>query len=432
MFEALTRTPVPPKSTLWRRVSALPLFSYYHRLFALVMACNAAVLWLGPGIQAMGLERLSSLVLINLSLATLIRQQYLINALFWLATRVPVGWPLAIRRRVAKVYHFGGLHSGAALAATGWFVAMVWVQVLMHVREPGSVSSLRLWLSGGLMALLLSMVIMALPWVRGRFHNGFERVHRFAGWSVLLVFWGMTLLAPAEGSANPLYSGTFWMLVVLSLSVALPWLRLRKVPIATVRPSGHAVIVRFTHTTPFTGSSTAISRSPLLEWHSFANIPAPGQPGFRLIISRAGDWTGQFIEQLPSHVWVKGITTAGVANVETLFKSVLYIATGSGIGPVLPHLLAGNVPLHLIWSTRSPRQTYGDALVEEILQAQPQALIWDTDARGKPDLVQLACGAVQAFGVEAVICIANQGLTRRVVQELEARGIPAYGAIWDS
>lgn len=90
------------------------------------------------------------------------------------------------------------------------------------------------------------------------------------------------------------------------------------------------------------------------------------------------------------------------------------------------------MPLHLIWSTRSPRQTYGDALVEEILQAQPQALIWDTDARGKPDLVQLACGAVQAFGVEAVICIANQGLTQRVVQELEARGIPAYGAIWDS
>jgi hypothetical protein len=413
-------------------VSALPLFSYYHRLFALVIACNAMVLWQGPGIQAMGLESLSILVLINLALATLIRQQYLINALFWLATRVPLGWPLAIRRRVAKVYHVGGLHSGGALAATGWFAAMVWVQALMHVSEPGSVSSLRLWLTGGLMVLLLSMVIMALPWVRGRFHNGFERVHRFAGWSVLLVFWGLTLLAPVEDSANPLCSGTFWMLVLLSLSIALPWLRLRKVPIATVRPSGHAVIARFTHTTPFAGSSTAISRNPLLEWHSFANIPAPGQPGFRLIISRAGDWTGQFIEQSPSHVWVKGITTAGVANVETLFKSVLYIATGSGIGPVLPHLLAGNVPLHLIWSARNPRQTYGDALVEEILQAQPQALIWDTDVRGKPDLVQLACGAVQAFGVEAVICIANQGLTRRVVQALESRGIPAYGAIWDS
>jgi ferredoxin-NADP reductase len=29
-----------------------------------------------------------------------------------------------------------------------------------------------------------------------------------------------------------------------------------------------------------------------------------------------------------------------VLPIETLFKSVVYVATGSGIGPVLPHLLA--------------------------------------------------------------------------------------------
>ena len=428
MFEASTQAVLPSKPSLWRRLSALPLMSYYNRLFALVITCNAGVIWLGPGVLSMGTETLSAMVLINLSLATLVRQQYLINALFWLATRVPVTWPLCIRRRVAKVYHFGGLHSGAAVAATGWFVVLVGVQVAMHLREPGSLSPAVLWLNAVLMGVLLLMVGMALPQVRGRFHNGFERVHRFAGWSVLLLFWTQTLLALPE----PLRSGSFWMLVLLTFSIALPWLRLRKVAIDTVRPSGHAVIVRFAHTTPFAGSSTAISLNPLLEWHSFANIPTPNQSGFRLIISRAGDWTGQFIEQLPSHVWVKGITTAGVANVETLFKSVLYVATGSGIGPVMPHLLAGNVPVHLIWSTRSPRRTYGDALVDEILQAQPQALIWDTDERGKPDLVQLACAAVEAHGVEAVICISNQGLTRRVVQELEVRGIPAYGAIWDS
>lgn len=428
MFDALTQAVLPCKPSLWRRLSALPLLSYYNRLFALVIICNAAVIGLGPGVLSMGAETLSAMVLINLSLATLVRQQYLINALFWLATRVPVTWPLCIRRRVAKVYHFGGLHSGAALAATAWFIALFGVQVATQLSEPGSVPPSVLWLNAVLMGVLLLMVGMALPQVRGRFHNGFERVHRFAGWCVLLLFWGQTMLALPD----PLRSGSFWMLVLLTLSIALPWLRLRKVAIDTERPSGHAVIVRFTHTTPFSGSSTAISLSPLLEWHSFANIPTPGQAGFRLIISRAGDWTGRFIEQLPSHVWVKGITTAGVANVETLFKSVLYIATGSGIGPVMPHLLAGNVPVHLIWSTRSPRSTYGDALVDEILQAQPQALIWDTDERGKPDLVQLACAAVEALGVEAVICISNQGLTRRVVQALEARGIPAYGAIWDS
>ncbi|MFT0476204.1 hypothetical protein ACMSI6_20120 [Pseudomonas antarctica] len=431
MIDALTRTVVPPKPALWRRWTSLPMFSYYNRLLALVLMGNAFVL-LAVDVHALTVERLADMVLINLSVAILIRQQYLINALFWLATRIPLCWPLRIRRSAAKVYHIGGLHSGSALAATAWFAAMLGVQGLRYVQHPGSVSSAWMWMAALLLGLLLLMVIMAHPWVRGRFHNGFERIHRFAGWSVLLLFWGLTLLASMEDGAQLLRSGSFWMLVLLTLSIALPWLRLRKVAVEHTRPSGHAVVTRFAHTTPFAGSSTAISRHPLLEWHSFANIPAPNEAGFRLIISRAGDWTGRFIEDLPSHVWVKGITTAGVARVETLFTSVVYVATGSGIGPVMPHLLAASAPIQLIWSTRSPRKTYGDALVDEILRAQPNALIWDTDERGKPDLVQLAYGAVQVFGAEAVICIANQSLTRRVVEEMEARGIPAYGAIWDS
>ena len=397
-----------------------------------MLLSNLAFAVLGVGLQGVSAQTLSSLVLINLSLAILVRQQSLINALFWLATRVPVTWPLRVRRSAAKVYHFGGLHSGAALAATGWFAGWVGVRATDYLQQPGSVSPAGLWLGAALLGVLLLMVVMAQPRIRGRFHNGFERVHRFAGWAALLLFWGLTVLAASESSAGLLHSGSFWMLVLLTLSIALPWLRLRKVAVEHTRPSGHAVITRFTHTTPFAGSSTAISRHPLLEWHSFANIPTPGQAGFRLTISRAGDWTGRFIEDLPNHVWVKGITTAGVAHVETLFKSVVYVATGSGIGPVMPHLLAARLPIQLIWSTRSPRKTYGDEWVDEILRAQPGALIWDTDERGQPDLVQLAYGAVQAFGAEAVICIANQRLTQRVVQELEARGIPAYGAIWDS
>ena len=37
-----------------------------------------------------------------------------------------------------------------------------------------------------------------------------------------------------------------------------------------------------------------------------------------------------------------------------------------------------------------------------------------------------------AFGAEAVICISNKKLTWQVVHGLERRGIPAFGAIWDS
>lgn len=425
MLDALSRTVVPPKPALWRRWRALPLFSYYNRLAGLVLLGNGTFLWWWPRIDV---QVLSQMVLINLSLAILIRQQYVINALFWLATRVPITWPLRIRRSAAKVYHLGGLHSGAALAATAWFAAMMQAQW----AQAEAVASSTLWLGSALLGLLVVMVIMAQPWVRSRFHNAFERVHRFAGWSALGLFWALTLMASSERPTDLLHNGAFWLLGLVSISIVLPWLRLRKVAVEHIRPSSHAVITRFAHTTPFAGSSTAISRHPLLEWHAFANIPAPREAGFRLIISRAGDWTGRFIDALPRDVWVKGITTAGVANVETLFKSVVYVATGSGIGPVMPHVLARKVPIQLIWSTRSPRATYGDALVDEILRAHPQALIWDTAERGKPDLVQLAYGAVQACGAEAVICIANQALTRHVVQELEARGIAAYGAIWDS
>ena len=175
-----------------------------------------------------------------------------------------------------------------------------------------------------------------------------------------------------------------------------------------------------------------ISLNPLLEWHSFANIPSTGRPGFRLIVSRAGDWTRSLIDNQPSHVWVKGIPVAGVASIVKLFTRVVWVATGSGIGPVLPHLLAQQVPAQLVWPTRSPRATYGDALVDEILVVQPDAIIWDTTARGKPDMVRLADEAYSVFDDEAVICISNKKLTWQVVHGLERRGIPAYGPIWDS
>jgi hypothetical protein len=275
-----------------------------------------------------------------------------------------------------------------------------------------------------LVALLVGMAVMARPSYRARSHDTFERMHRFGGWTALGLFWAATVLAGSHG---------VWVLALITFSIALPWLRLRRVPITIERPSSHVAVVRFEHgRKPFAGSSTAISRNPLREWHSFANVPAPDQDGFRLTISRAGDWTGKFIDDAPSHVWVKGITTAGVANIETLFTRVVYVATGSGIGPVLPHLLEGKVPSHLVWATRDPRTTYGDGLVDEILAVQPAATIFDTAKHGKPDMVQMAYEAYVAFDAEAVICISNKQLTWRVVQGLEERGIPAYGAIWDS
>ena len=436
---------LPPVKSRWCAFWASETMMEYHRLFTLVILVNVALLgygltngqWWQSASQTLPI--LADIVLANFAIGILIRQHYVVNLLFWLATRAPVSWPIAIRRRLGKVYHFGGLHSAGATAGSLWYVAFLGTAVWSWNQGSSEVSMLSLQISAVLMLMLVGIISLALPQVRSRFHNQFELMHRLGGWSALLLFWAQFLSFTYDSSqagafASNIFSAPgFWLLTLITTSVALPWLRLKKVPVELVKPSNHVALAKFDYgVTPFAGSSTALSRSPLTEWHSFANVPSPDSPGFRLTISRAGDWTGQFIDDLPSHVWVKAIPTAGVGNIDQLFKRVVWVATGSGIGPCLPHLLAGETPSKLVWSTRTPRKTYGDDLMDEILSVQPDAIIWDTTENGKPDMVELAWRAYQEFDAEAVICIANQKLTWQVVTGLESRGIPAYGAIWDS
>jgi len=356
-------------------------------------------------------------------MAILIRQQYVINFLFKLATSVPTRYPLALRWALGKVYHFGGIHVGAFFSGSLWLLLSS-LQMKIH----GGLGSGLYLLTRTHFSLLVVMMLMALPPIRARFHNQFELVARFGTWLSLLFFWVQAFMNPQVSPKVQLP-----VLFLLTLSVALPWLRLKKVSVSVLTPSSHVALVDFQYgVTPFAGSSSEVSRSPLLEWHSFANVPYPGKDGFRLTISRAGDWTGDFIDDKPKHLWVKGIPTAGVGNIEKLFKRVIWVATGSGIGPCVPHILANKVPSRLVWSTRTPDQTFGDELFAEIMKAQPDAILWDTKKDGKPDLVSLAYKAYKEFDAEAIICISNKKTTWDVVYHFESRGIPAFGAIWDS
>ncbi len=436
---------LPKKQPMYKRVWKHPFLMQYNRLIALIAIVNIGFLihgitagnWWSSDVIAF--KAISNITIVNIASAILIRQQYIVNLLFKVATSVPTSWPLTIRWAAAKIYHFGGIHMGGNISGTIWFAILVGSLTYGWVNGLPGVSLSLLIVTYSILALLVFIVIMALPKNRAKKHNRFELTHRFGGWTALVLFWWFTLIF------NGLHKGTlnygealtsslgFWALTLITISIAIPWMYLKKVPIEVVNPSSHVVLVNFNYgVTPFAGSSTTISRSPLTEWHSFANVPAPGKEGFRLTISRAGDWTGALIDDLPSHIWVKGIPTAGVGNIEKLFKRVVWIATGSGIGPCIPHLLANEVPSILVWATRNPRKTYGDDLVDEILDVQPNAIIWNTDSHGKPDMVKLAYKAYKEFNAEAVICISNKKLTWQVVHGMEIHGIPAYGAIWDS
>ena len=204
-------------------------------------------------------------------------------------------------------------------------------------------------LACALAALAVLVTVCAAPAVRSRAHNVFELSHRFGGWTAIALFWALTVQLESRVDGALTSSWRVWVLALLTASVASPWLRLRRVPVTVERPSAHAAIVHFDYgVTPAVASAVGISRSPLREWHAFATVTTPGRSGYRLLISRAGDWTGRFIDDPPSHVWVRGTpVSAPMAKVAVLYERVVYVVTGSGIGPCLGQILAARVPARL-------------------------------------------------------------------------------------
>jgi hypothetical protein len=437
---------IAPCLPLLRRTLKHPRLKHYDRLVALAIAVNlgwalygatAANWWTSDGAD---LGVIAFMAQANLAAAVVFRQQYILNALAWLVTRPPTSWPLRVRWALGKYYHFGGLHVGAAFAGTLWYSALVTSMIRDAVAGVSEASHAHMILGITIATMFTVMVVMALPRLRATHHDRFEITHRLCGWAALVLVWINTMLVVdgdrgdrSFGSAL-LTAPAFWLVILSALLAIWPWLLLRRVPVSCERPSSHAVILRLDHgATPAIGTTRPISRRAFVGWHHFANVPAAhGTTGYRMLVSRAGDWTSDLIDEPPTHVWVRGIPTVGVANVRKLFSKVVLVATGSGIGPVLGHLLDTSVPSRLVWVTKNPRVTYGDAFVDEIEAAQPDAMIWDTGALGKPDVLQLTYAAYVESGAEAVICVSNRTVTWQVVHGLERCGIPAFGPIWDS
>ena len=390
--------------------------------------------------DASAMAAFADLTLVNVAVAVVVRQSVVLNVLYGLAGRGSPTWPLWIRWSIAKVHHVGGIHAGSAIAGTGWLWAFAGAAAATRLRHPELVSTTTLGLAIVIAMVLAIVTACAAPPVRARAHDVFEQSHRWGGWSALALFWALTieLAVDGRGAATPFEAITtdwhVWVLVVLTTCIVWPWVRLRRVPIAVHRPSAHVAVVELDYgVRPAYSSAVGISRSPLGGWHSFATVTTPGRPGYRLLISRAGDWTGRFIDDPPTHVWVRGIpVSAPMAKAANLYSRVLYVVTGSGIGPILGQVLADRVPARLVWPTRDPRRTYGDALVDEVAAIQPHAVIWDTTRNGKPDLLRLALDACADFDAEAVFVVSNKAATLQLVDDLERRGIPAFGPIWDS
>lgn len=433
--------PKRPSTKLWWQISRAELFTVYHTLFLVSLTANiVAMITLlacrshGPRDQL--LNDIATAAASNILVSILIRQDYVVNLLFHSCRLVPLTAPVSVRHRLTLIYENGGLHSGCATASLMWFVAFT-VYLTIEQAKGNLESVAVLVLDYGLVVTLAAIVLSALPQLRAAYHNVFENVHRLAGWGALGLFWIELVLFVRSNTESSLgltlvKTPAFWMLLIASLHSVYPWLFLRKVQFTPERLSDHAIRLHHDMNLPrFRG--LAISASPLREWHPFASFPDRRTGGGSLIISNAGDWTRQTIDNPRPYYYVKGFPKTGVLTMATIFRRVVVVTTGSGIGPCLGVL--ADMPAEscrVLWSTPAPMMTFGSDIIDSVKAIDKDAIIYDTRLHGRPDLLQMVEDLYRASDAEAVFCISNKHLTGKIVFGMRERGIPAFGPVWDS
>lgn len=478
-------------------------FEAYKALFSIVLVANTAIfitLAIGQEGHRLDAEKTLQAVGANIFAAVLIRQEFMVNLLFELCTRVPLRTPFAIRKFLADVHHFGGVHSGSATSGVAWYIAYAYFATRRFTAAENGKRALEIVdLTACLIVLvfLIAIVVTTLPWLRRKHHNVFERTHRFAGWAAILALWIHTIIGALGDNQKVYKQPSLYLLALTTLLLILPWLRIRRIPVEVEEMSDRQVMLLFSYDDMPPMSTMRFSLQPLLEWHAFATIPAshaspPSQQQLQasgssktkrrsasIIVAKAGDWTEQIIRNTPKYIYMRDLPTFNFLKGVRMFERVLLIATGAGIGPILSlldsispapapssssasptsvsspttplsstaettlpfpatNLLATEkvrCPHHrnfkIIWTAQESSAPYWAFAVQKIRHIDPEALIFDSN-QGRRDLVSEALKVVAEEKTEAAFVVGSQGITRRIEGGLAARGVPVYGAVFDS
>lgn len=440
--------PLPPIEAhkTWTKARYLG-FTFYRRLMFLVVLANLIAI----AVMIARASRHSSSFTYadaatatgaNLLAAILMRQEHVVNLLFHVVCALPHRVPLPIRRNAAKLaYNTGGVHSAAGISALAWYIIYIVLVVLQFESTDSEVTALRA-VTAITLLMFVVILIMSHPSLRRKYHDYWELCHRYCGYTAIILVWCQVTLTAASAAerkrssvgsllvSNP----TFWFIIVITLCLIYPWLWLRRLPVDANQLSTHATELRFHNRNVPTCVGTRLSHLPLVENHGFATIPnTNGEKGYSVIVSNGGNWTKGMIMNPPKCVWQRGAPTTGVMRVSSLFKPIVVVTTGSGIGPCMSFLnVRPDHPMRVVWSARSPEATYGREIFANVLRADRNAVVIDTKKTGLPNLAAIVYALVKEVGAEAVMVISNPKVTKDVVFEMEARKIPAFGAIFDS
>jgi hypothetical protein len=393
--------------------------------FAVTAALNSGFIAWSVGSGEVG-SRAVEWSLAAFCIAVAARHDGIVRAVFVLGRLAPS------YRLHQLTYHLGQLHRAMAIAGTAWLGAAAALAV------PSS--PIARMASVGLLAILIVIARTARDRARPSRHNRFESVHRLGGWAalgilaIIVPLQAARSLPPGSSLAGLLCEPPVLLLATLILLVAHPWLGVRRLPAEFLAVTSEVIVAALPGRRRL-GEFVRVSREGR-EWHSFA-VATTGREGvgrYCLVIRRAGDWTERLARDIehghgPARLWVRQMRGYGFMYHAQAYRRVLMVATGAGIGPVLPYLLGRSpVQFECLWIGRCHRAATGTDLVDRVLASGSVTLI-DT-SRGRPDVG--ACVAAVAHRFDAVFVVSNDVVRDSVARACEALGVPWYGPTFDS
>jgi NAD(P)H-flavin reductase len=386
----------------------------------------------------------------NILIAILVRNELILHLLYRLAVWTSVKIVYGKYYLNSSVHYIGGVHASCATWGFLWLI----VDVLQQWGNPSDLLSMAtssdpisIAISCILLTLLFIIILTAIPLFRHKFHDTFEISHRYLGWSCLGIlvlhqtrFQFIITLNQAYPLETLLTNPVLLMLALMILSIFLPWISVQCFDKFRMHcPSDGVLIVTF----PGMADVGTFARISLdgVEWHSFSVAETSfskqtGESEIHLIIGAVGDWTKNLIRQvekgnLPKRIWVRRVKPPGFMFSINAYSRVVVIATGAGIAPVLPHVIKNGHKLCILWIGNNHEESYGEKIFS-VLCAHPRCTIFDTGVHGRPNVGELAIQTVREFRAQAVFCVSNKAVTSDVIKACLAKGIPAYGASWDS
>nr|GEZ18099.1 adenylate-forming reductase 03009 [Tanacetum cinerariifolium] len=418
------------------------LSTLYERLFIVCLSLNITGLVLAATGDFRYARKHATLFAIgNLLALTQCRSEAFLRVVFWLAVNL-FGHPwVPLRLKTATtslLQSLGGIHSSCGVSSVAWLI----YSLVLTFNDRESTSNAIIGVASTILALLCLCCLAAFPVVRHLHHNVFERTHRFTGWASLILLWAFIVLTKSYEPETMSYNKNvgsrlikeqeFWLTLIITVLIILPWVTVRRVAVKVSVPSGHASIIKFAGGIK-PGILGRISPSPLSEWHAF-RIISDGKEEHMMLAGAVGDFTKSLVSNPPSHSWVRQVHFAGLPYLVNMYNRVLLVATGLGICVFVSFLLQqGPADVCLLWVAKGIEQNFGKEIKEWVSNhPKEKVIVHDTSVMGRPNLSEMSVEAARKWGAEVVIVTSNPEGSRDVVNACKRKGISAFGPTWDS